>query len=181
MRYLILFLIFIFAINAIADEKMSARFHFAGGLESRLEKDQRNEMGMRSYQNFSAGALINQYRFFLERSVYKESSGNSTLAVDYQFENWAAWAQMERPDFGSFFPFVGAGIGAYQQKTETKLSNSVSLNESDWKMMGGANFGMMYSYKYFYSSVEGRFLFGDEFERQALFVLLLKLGLQGSF
>lgn len=177
MRYLILFLIFVFTLNALAQESTSQyQYMFFVGVESRMEENIQKDIVVHNLSNYSLGIGFDQYRVLLERATFSESTGNATLHVKRNLEDYLLWGHYIAFSANYIEPFMGLGIGAYKNSVDTTLAGSTTTNSSSFKLLGGASFGVGLHYKIIFSSLEARLLFGDELDRQPTLGSLFKLG-----
>lgn len=194
MRIIIYLLILIFAFNAIArasSELASSEslalpksaqdpvmFLVSTAAEGRLDQSSQKENTIQKLSNFSLGLQKGSAQILIEKSQFEELSGNSTLSVRRNFQDYMAW--------GSYIPkinswsslFVGGGLGGYQDAVETFLSGSSRLNKSSWKALAGFHFGIAAYVSVISASLEMRGLFGDEFDRQPQIAGVARIGLR---
>lgn len=177
MRYVILFLIFVFAVNALAQENTSQyQYMFFAGLEGRVEENIQKDVVIHNLYNYSLGIGLDQYRVLLERATFSENTGNATLHVKRNLEDYLLWGHYIAFSANYLEPFIGLGIGAYKNSVDTSLAGSTTTNSSNFKLLGGASFGVGLHYKVVFLSLEARLLFGDELDRQPSLGSLFKLG-----
>lgn len=192
MRIIILFLFFIFAVNAIASEQVEStqqsqqtaselkpeyKYMLFLGNESRMEENVQKDLVVNNYKNYSAGVGFGKYKFLLEKAQYSELTGNATLNVKRIFDDYLIWAHYASEYYHFLEAFVGAGLGTYKNTVETSLNGMTTTNSSNFKLLTGLCFGIGLSYKIVYTGIDVRLLFGDEMERQPTVASLLKIGL----
>lgn len=195
MRILIYALVLIFAVNAIAhaeagnstwqrEPKLSqssgvrTKWMLSLAREARLEQNFEKENQFQALSNLSVGVQFSDRLISFERSAFSETSGNSTLDVRRNFQDYMIWADYS-PRMNSVTNlFLGMGVGAYQDTVETRIYSDSSQKSSDWRLLGGANFGIQLHYSVLWTSLEIRALVGDEFDHQPKLGGLAKIGLQ---
>ncbi len=181
MRFLILTLMVIFAINAIANASESesvrpVKAMIAYGSEMRPEKDVDGNQATHNLKNYSFGAGFGSWLAVFERASFEESSGNSTLNLKRTLEDSMLWGQYRAFSWNHTVPYVGAGAGFYKDKVDTTLGGVTSTNESKNKLLMGGCFGLSLDVPYLWLSAEARLLFGDELDRQPTLGALVKIG-----
>jgi len=148
------------------------------GSEYRPERDLENQFVGHNLTNYALGTGHENYVFILERAVYKESSGNATLNVERVLEDTLFWAHRESETWNLLVPFFGGGIGAYQEKITTNLLGAdSSTRSSNYKLLGGLNFGIRFDIPVLWLSLEARLLFGDQLDQQPTTGGVIRLGL----
>lgn len=164
--------------QAIAQEAASTvRFMLSAGSEVRSSKDVHRHYSEQALSNFAIGTGYQNFLFTLEKSQHDEFSGNSSLNVSSAYQNYLLWAQWRGIQKWKLAPYMGAGVGAYQQTVETNLMGSVSSNSSDYKFLSGVSLGLSADIPYLWLSIETRLLFGDELDPQPTLSGLARIGI----
>lgn len=150
----------------------------ATGSELRPEKDVENNYATHALSNVALGVGYKDFAFILEKASFRESSGNSTLNVERLLEDTMLWAQWQAQAWHIFAPYVGGGLGAYQETVTINLAGAQSSqHQSNRKLLTGANFGVRVDVPVYWISLEGRLLFGDELDHQPALGGLARFGL----
>ncbi|MEZ0392342.1 MAG: hypothetical protein ACAH59_09015 [Pseudobdellovibrionaceae bacterium] len=156
----------------------SPHLMLAAGPEWRPEKDLENKTSIHTLSNYALGAGFRDYLFILEKSSFEESSGNAALNVERRLESIMLWGEWRAPAWKAFVPYLGGGLGAYQEIVKTNLPPAPSTTrETSHKMLTGLNFGLQLEIPILWLSLEGRLLFGDELDPQPTLGALARVGL----
>lgn len=183
MRLLIYLLGVLFSGTIVcAAPEAGTRWHgnvFLYNPEIRYERDSVQQVVNRSPLNFALGARKNATTFLLEYSAFEDKSGNSTLSVERQHREYVLWwkenlMNLELVDF-----FASLGMGAYEEKTITRLSGSSATDNTGAQFMGGLSAGMQSMFvKYILVSAEGRILAGQNFDPNPQLGFVLRFGVE---
>lgn len=166
------------ALSFASSERPALRALISYGTEFRAERDLENRVVGHQLQNYALGTGYQDFIFILEHITFKESSGNSTLFIERSLENTLLWAQWQSQTWMRLVPYLGGGLGAYQEKVTTTFADvSSSTRASNPKLLTGFNFGVRLDIPLLWLSFETRLLFGDELDQQPTTGALLRLGL----
>jgi hypothetical protein len=176
-RFLILTLMLIFAINALAyQDPRPIHALVTFGSEYRPEKDIDGNFVTHTLSNYAIGGGYRSWIFTLEKANFEESSGNATLSVKRSLDDMMIWADWRALSWNYMAPFLGGGVGYYKEKVDTTLMGSTTSNESKNRLLTGGAFGVSLDVPYVWLSFEARLLFGDELDRQPTIGGLLRFG-----
>lgn len=153
-------------------------FMLAYGSEFRPEKDVEGNFSEHVLTNYALGVGYDQFVFILEKAEFKESSGNATLKIERTLEDYLLWAHYRAITWKHLVPFIGAGLGSYKEIVKTTFAGDTTTDESDSKVLSGLAFGVGLDVPVLWFSLEARFLFGDELERQPTIGGLARVGIQ---
>ncbi len=141
------------------------RFFVAtGGLESRLERDQEQNIVDRRLRGWSLGFGFSEFVFFAESSSFNESSGVGLLTVERKVENQMLWALWEGGAWSSFIPYLGAGLGQSSEAIDTTLFGQASRDKSKPQALGGGAVGIRANMPYLWLSFEVRVLAAERWD-----------------
>jgi hypothetical protein len=146
------------------------------GLEQRSERDIGGSFGGQALTSFGLGAGYGPILGVLERSAFKESSGNSTLAVNREYEETLLWLFWRSAAWKGFVPYFGGGLGVYQDRVETLLMGSSLTSESPQFLLSGAALGVQWVLPSIWFSLEARIFSGEELRPPMMSGALLRLG-----
>lgn len=150
----------------------------AYGSEIRPQKNVDSQYQEKSLTNYSFGIGYQQFIFIFEKAEFSESSGNATLNVESTFEDYLLWGQYRALSWNYLAPYIGFGLGTYKETVKTTFMGSAKKDESPGKMLGGLAVGVGLDVPVLWFSLEARFLFGDELERQPTLGGLARVGIQ---
>ena len=150
----------------------------AYGSELRPEKNIDGDYEEHVLTNYALGVGYRQYIFILEKAEFKESSGNTTLNLERTLQDYLLWGQYRALTWNHLAPFMGLGLGTYKETIKTNFMGSSRTDESANKFLGGLSFGVSLDVPVLWFSLEARFLFGDELERQPTLGGLARVGIQ---
>ncbi len=137
------------------------------GIETRPEKDAQGSFTDHQLSNFNLGFGYQSFVFLLEQAQYQDRSGNSTLSVERLQTDYLLWSHYRAMSWNRLVPYLGAGLGFYQEKVTTQFAGSISTNNSKAKFLGGVAFGVGMDTPYLWLSAEARLLAGDEWDPQS--------------
>ncbi len=147
------------------------------GSEYRPEKNTEGNIADHWLSNAALGLGYGDFFVVLERSTFREQSGNAALSVQRDFEDKLLWIQWHSLAWNYLNSFVGAGLGAYQETITTQVLGASTENTSPHRLLGGGSFGLKADIPTLWLSVEARVLFGDQLDRQPTWGGLARIGL----
>lgn len=154
------------------------QYHLSYGQEARPEKDAEGHFEIHTLTNLAFGMGFENYLILVERAYFQEASGNNTLRVTRDLEDYLLWAHWRAEEWYRMVPYVGLGLGAYKERVTTELAAANSTTrESDYKFLSGGNFGFQIALPIVWISLEGRLLFGDELDQQPTLGALMRFGI----
>lgn len=115
----------------------------------------------------------------LERAQVSEESGNSTLHVSRQYEQWFFGGQMRtRPVFKYLRPFFSAGFGWTQESIDSYLYDSKESDQSQLYKAGYGGTGIMLEVPWFTVALEARLLFSEKLDPSPLLSGVGRIGVK---
>lgn len=161
-----------------SDEQAPVRAFLAYGSEYRPERDLENRYVGHSLVNYSLGTQYKEFLVLLETAQFKEESGNATLNVTRVLEDTMIWVQHEREAWKKLIPYLGMGVGAYREIVTTNLAGANSATRAtNYKAIGGFNFGLRLDVPWVWLSAEARLLVGEELDQQPTLGALFRAGI----
>jgi hypothetical protein len=172
-----------FSLVAEAAETKALPWHldfFPLNGEYRYERDSSQQLVDRRPLNLAFGARKGASTFIFEYSSFKELTGNVTLSIDRQHQEYSFWwkenlINLEFVDF-----FVSGALGGYEEKATTTLAGSGSATDtSGFQPLGGVSAGIhTLMFRYVLFSFEGRLIAGKNFDPNPQVSLLARLGVE---
>ena len=175
MRFLIWAALFLVSPSVFA-QNSDWKILLAAGAELRAQKSTEDYIENRTLMNFSIGGSRGDFVFFAEHAQFQEESGNSTLSVDFKYQNTLAWLLWQGPGFQYVIPYLGAGLGLSEETVVTNLSGDESKDSSDLKLIVGGAAGLRLRVPLVWLSFEVRVLGGEHIDPQPSLAGLLKMG-----
>jgi hypothetical protein len=151
-------------------------FAATAGLESRLERDQEQNIVDRSLRVWSLGLGYSDFVFFVESSSFSESSGSGALIVNRKVENQMLWTLWQGGAWNSLIPYLGGGVGQLTETIDTTLLGQTSRDKSKPQMLGGGAVGARANMPYIWLSIEARVLAAERWEPNPTFGWMGRLG-----
>ncbi len=162
--------------NVSLDKPQPIHFMLAYGSELRPEKDIDSNYKEHFLTNYALGFGYEQFVFVFEKAEFKETSGNATLNLERTLEDYLLWAQYRSMTWNRLVPFLGVGLGTYKETVVTQFAGASTTDSTPSKFLSGLAFGVGLDIPVLWFSLEARFLFGDELERQPTLGGLARIG-----
>lgn len=134
------------------------------GAESRLERNQEQNIVDRQLRSYAAGIGYSDFVFSMEYSSFKETTGQSSLIVDRTVENYILWGTWGAGEWLSMIPYLGAGIGQSIETVDTTLLNTKSRDKGKPQWTGGGCLGLRANMPYLWVTLEARVLAAERWD-----------------
>lgn len=147
--------------------------------EIRYERDPNQDWVTRQPVGFAIGGRYHDTKVFLEYSSFSSSSGNDTLSIARQQQDYVLWLQQKLLTIWSFGLYVSAGAGLYHETVTTTLYGTGENDDSGLQLMGGVGAGAeVLIANHFIIGAEGRLLAGKNFDPNPQGSMLVRLGVE---
>lgn len=168
--------------GAISVEQPRAwRVHlFVLNAEMRFERDSNQQILDRRPLNFAGGVSRGNSNYSMEYASFSEKTGNATLSIDRGHQEFSFWWKENLIHFEMAELFLGAGVGAYQEKVTTRLIGNKDVTDSgDLQEMAGLSAGVQRKFAgYILVSLEGRALLGRNMDPNPQGSVVARLGVE---
>jgi hypothetical protein len=158
----------------------------------RYERDKSQNSGLHNYSNIAFAYQLRAVSFLVEYAKYTEGSGNATTNIDHTHQElslWARWhfARTDKSKSGiQLSLYGGLGVGGYQDEVTTTLMSVSQTDKSGTRVLSGVSLGADATWDIangfgVVGAVEGRSLFGADFDPNPTIGGVVRLGLLYSF
>jgi len=189
-----LLLSFLFFIPSIVLAEVQV---FLPGIQMRFQDTLHQARESVYYKNYSIHYQMQSYIIGLEYNKYSEDSGNSSLKVESQTDEWLMMAGYsfytwiidrsvahaieskknvsikETPRFEFFLQGV---LGKTQTQVKTSVVNTSSTQKTDWDDVVGLGAAMQFKIGHFLASLDSHYLQSKGFSPNFVPVTTLKIG-----
>ncbi len=155
--------------------------------EIRYERGEDQNLDQKQPHNYSVAIRRDSLSLLLETANLSESTGNPALQVDRRYEDYSLWGRLhflniqKEPFRWSLYATLG--VGSYQEIITTRLGNQSITDNGNHELMTGLGVGTDLAVLAlrdfgFVLGIEGRLLFGRDFDPNPQMSALLRMGLQ---
>ena len=134
------------------------------GVESRLERNQEQNIVDRQLKSYAMGVGYSDFVFSFEFSNFKETTGQNSLVIDRNVDNYMGWAYWGAGEWASLIPFLGLGAGQSLETIDTTLLGAKSRDKSKPQWIGGGSVGLRANMPFLWLSIEARVLGAERWD-----------------
>lgn len=147
--------------------------------EQRFIENQNKEMHFVSSTNYAIELTQDLHQILLEKSEFKEHSGNSTLNFDEKNEEYHLsylhqvyrWSQLLSLHFG-------LGLGQYNSSVKTNYINTSSEDNSGNTLLATGLISLQIQYQYFHGQFDFKLIEAKDYNPQPQASLILRAGVR---
>lgn len=170
---------------------------FLPGIQMRFQDTLHQARESVYYKNYSVNYQMQSYILGLEYSQYSEDSGNSSLKVESQTDEWLMMAgysfytwiidrsivqaienkkNVSIKETLRFEFFLHVVLGKTQTQVKTSVVNASTTQKTDWDDVVGLGAAIQFKIGYFLTSLDSYYLQSKDFSPNFVPVTTLKIG-----
>lgn len=147
--------------------------------EQRFIENQNKEMHFVNSTNLAVELTQDLHQMLIERSEFKEHSGNSTLNFDEKNEEYHLSYLHQVYRWSSLYSLhFGLGLGQYNSSVKTNYLNTSSEENSGNTLLASGLTSVQIQYQYFHGQFDFKLIQAKDYNPQPQASLILRMGLR---
>lgn len=147
--------------------------------EQRFIENQNKEMHFVSSTNYAVELNQDLHQLLIERSEFKEHSGNSTLNFDEKNEEYHLSYLHQVYRWSALYSLhFGLGIGQYNSSVKTNYLSTTSEDSSGNTLLASGLASVQIQYQYFHGQFDFKLIQAKDYNPQPQASLILRLGVR---
>lgn len=152
---------------------------FPLNVEQRFIENQNKEMHFVSSTNYAIELIQDAHQLLVERSEFKEHSGNNTLSFDEKNEEYHLSYLRQAYRWSSLYSLhFGLGLGMYNSSVKTNYLNTTTEDNSGNTLLASGLASVQIQYQYYHGQFDFKLIQAKDYNPQPQASLILRLGVR---